>query len=110
MIEAVLGGTARHLSQTPTEPEADAAAQDGTRLFGLTRNVMLLGLVSLLTDLSSEMSLTFLPFFLANVLGAKTAVIGVIEGLGDTAASLTRMASGYASDAWRKRKARRGLR
>ena len=104
-IEAALGGTARQMSETPTEPEADAAAKDGARLFGLTRNVMLLGLVSLLTDLSSEMSLTFLPFFLANVLGAKTAVIGVIEGLGDTAASLTRMASGYASDKWRKRKA-----
>jgi hypothetical protein len=67
--------------------ESDACRTPGGRagLLGLSRNVLLLGLVSLLTDLSSEMSLTFLPFFLANVLGAKTAVIGIIEGLGDTA-------------------------
>jgi len=71
---------------------------------GLSRNVLLLGLVSLLCDVSSEMSLTFLPFFLANVLGAKTAVIGIIEGVGDSTASLTRMLSGWLSDVWRKRK------
>lgn len=73
---------------------------------GLTRNVLLLSLVSLLTDVSSEMALTFLPFFLANVLGAKTVIIGLIEGLADSTASLTRLASGWLSDRWR---ARRGL-
>ena len=71
---------------------------------GLTRNVLLLGLVSLLTDVSSEMALTFLPFFLANVLGAKTAVVGLIEGLADSTASLTRLASGWLSDRWQARK------
>jgi MFS family permease len=71
---------------------------------GLTRNVLLLSLVSLLTDVSSEMSLTFLPFFLANVLGAKTAVIGLVEGVADSAASLTRLLSGWLSDVWRARK------
>jgi len=70
----------------------------------LTRNVLLLSAVSLLTDLSSEMSLTFLPFFLANVLGAKTAVIGVVEGVADSAASLTRLLSGWLSDRWQARK------
>jgi len=70
----------------------------------LTRNVLLLSTVSLLTDLSSEMSLTFLPLFLANVLGTKTAVIGLIEGVADSTASLTRLASGWLSDVWRARK------
>ena len=87
------------------EREVGAAAEEGrlARL-GLCRNVLLLGAVSLLTDLSSEMSLTFLPFFLANVLGARTAVIGVIEGVADSTASLMRMASGWLSDVWGKRK------
>lgn len=71
----------------------------------MSRNVLLLSAVSLLTDLSSEISLTFLPFFLANVLGVKTAVIGLIEGVAESAASLTRLGSGWLSDRWRKRKA-----
>jgi len=82
---------------------ADAAGGE-TRL-GVSRNVLLLGLVSLLTDVSSEISVTFLPFFLANVLGVKTAVIGLIEGVAESTASLTRLGSGWLSDRWRARKA-----
>lgn len=70
---------------------------------GLTRNVLLLSAASFLTDISSEMSLTFLPFFLANVLGAKTCVIGLVEGVADSAASLTRLLSGWLSDVWRRK-------
>jgi len=89
---------------SPTAQEVESSSQTAILWKGLTRNVLLLGLVSLLTDVSSEMSLTFLPFFLANVLGAKTAVIGLIEGVADSAASLTRLLSGWLSDVWRVRK------
>lgn len=73
-------------------------------LGGLTRNVILLGLVSFFTDISSEMTLTILPLFLANVLGSSTAAIGLIEGLAETTASLTKIFSGWFSDRLGKRK------
>lgn len=67
-------------------------------VFGVPRNVFTLGVVSFLTDLSSEMTLTILPLFLANVLGVRTPVIGLIEGLAETTASLTKVFSGWFSD------------
>jgi MFS family permease len=73
-------------------------------LTGLSRNVVVLGLVSLLTDVSSEMTLTILPLFLANVLGVKTSVIGLIEGTAETTASLTKIFSGWFSDRLGQRK------
>lgn len=74
------------------------------RWLGLSRNVLLLSATSMLTDISSEMSLTFLPFFLSNVLGVKTAVIGLIEGIAESASSLTRLGAGWLSDVARRRK------
>ncbi len=70
----------------------------------LSRNVIVLGIVSLLTDISSEMTLTLLPLFLANDLGVRTAVIGLIEGIAETTAGITRLFSGWLSDLWGKRK------
>jgi len=82
---------------------ASLPARRRRRGLGLTRNVLLLSAASFLTDISSEMSLTFLPFFLANVLGARTCVIGIVEGVADSAASLTRILSGWLSDVWRRK-------
>jgi MFS family permease len=79
----------------PTPPRARA---------GLSRNVVILGLVSLLTDISSEMTITLLPLFLFNDLGVRTAVIGLIEGVSETTAGVTRIFSGWLSDVWGKRK------
>ena len=45
------------------------------KIFGLNPNVFFLGMVSLLTDVSSEMIFTLLPLFLSNVLGAATTII-----------------------------------
>lgn len=61
---------------------------------GLPRNVWILGLTSFFTDVSSEMLINLLPLFLANVLGAGTAVIGLIEGLAESVASLLKVVSG----------------
>src|SRR3972149_6283504 len=74
------------------------------RYFGVGRNVFFLGWVSFLTDISSEMIMNVLPLFLANVLGVGTAVIGLIEGVADSTATLMRFPSGWLSDRWRRRK------
>jgi len=68
------------------------------------RNVWVLSITSYLTDVSSEMVLNLLPLFLANVLGAGTLVIGLIEGLAETTASLLKILSGWLSDRLRQRK------
>lgn len=81
----------------------DASKQPRT-YWGVSRNVFVLGLVSLLTDISSEMTTTVLPLFLANVLGAGTGIIGVIEGVADSTATLARAPSGWLSDRWQRRK------
>ena len=64
----------------------------------LPRNVWILGLTSFFTDVSSEMLINLLPLFLANVLGAGTVVIGLIEGLAESTASLLKVVSGWFSD------------
>jgi MFS family permease len=78
-------------------------------LRGITRNVVMLGLVSLLTDVSSEMLTYVIPLFLANVLAASPAVIGLIEGIAESAASLFRIVSGALSDRFQRRKVLVGI-
>jgi len=70
----------------------------------LPRNVWILGITSFFTDVSSEMLINLLPLFLANVLGAGTAVIGLIEGLAESTASLLKVVSGWLSDRLGRRK------
>ncbi len=71
---------------------------------GLSRNVIILGLVSLLNDGASEMIYPLLPAFLSTVLGAGPAALGIIEGIAEATASLLKLYSGYLSDRVRKRK------
>jgi MFS family permease len=70
----------------------------------IPRNLLAVSLGSLFTDISSEMIVYLLPLFLTNVLGAKTAVVGLIEGVAESTASLTRLISGWLSDKIGKRK------
>jgi MFS family permease len=70
----------------------------------LPRNVWVLTLTSYLTDVSSEMLLNLLPLFLFNVLGVRTATIGLIEGLAETTASLLKVYAGAHSDRTGRRK------
>ncbi len=73
-------------------------------LKNLPRNVWAATLTSFFTDISSEMLVHLLPLFLAEVLGAKTAAIGLIEGLAETTASLLKIFSGWISDRLQTRK------
>jgi MFS family permease len=74
------------------------------RVFGLNPNVFFLGIVSLLTDVSSEMIFTLVPLFLFNVLRIGTPVIGLIGGLTEGADALLRIFGGWLSDRIGKRK------
>jgi len=75
------------------------------KLWGVPREVVMLGAVSFLTDVSSEAIFAVLPLFLTTVLGASAVLLGAMEGFADFAASSLDMASGYLSDRLGKRKA-----
>jgi len=70
----------------------------------IKKNVIWLGLVSLFRDMSSEMSFPILPIFLYNVLGAPAIIIGLIDGIAESTASVLKTFSGYISDKIGKRK------
>ena len=69
----------------------------------LPATVIALGVVSLLTDLSSEMIYPLLPVFLTTVLAAGPQALGLIEGVAESTASLLKVASGVWSDRVRRR-------
>ncbi|WP_026842681.1 MFS transporter [Citrifermentans bremense] len=71
---------------------------------GITGNVLILGLVSFFTDVSSEMIYPLLPLFLTGVLGAGPAFLGTIEGVAESTSSLLKLVSGIVSDRVRRRK------
>jgi MFS family permease len=71
---------------------------------GISGNVFFLGLVSFLTDVSSEMIYPLLPLFLTTVLGAGPAFIGVIEGVAESTAAFLKLWSGVLSDRVESRK------
>jgi MFS family permease len=66
--------------------------------------VWALGLVSLFMDLSSEMIHALLPLYLVTVLGASALTVGVIEGIAEATASITKIFSGVLSDRLGRRK------
>jgi MFS family permease len=70
----------------------------------LPRNVWVVSITSFLTDISSEMVLNLLPLFLAEVLGVRTGVIGLIEGVAEATASILKLFSGWLSDRMNERK------
>jgi len=82
--------------------EADASQKGGLRT--LPRNVWAVSLTSFFMDISSEMVINVLPLFLSNVLGVKTNIIGLIEGVAEATASLLKVFSGWLSDRLRARK------
>jgi len=74
------------------------------KIWGFSPNVFYLGVVSFLTDVSSEMIFTLVPLFLANVLGCGTMIIGLVGGISESADALLRIFSGWISDRIGKRK------
>jgi MFS family permease len=82
---------------------SDEPASDQNSRKWLNRNVAAMGFTSLFSDASHEMATAILPFFLAS-LGAGPAILGLIEGFSDGAASFVKSFSGYLSDKIGRRK------
>ncbi len=67
-------------------------------------NVILLGIVSFFNDIASEMIYPIIPLFLTTVLGTPVAVVGLIEGIAEATASLSKFLFGFISDYFQSRK------
>ncbi|MEG0270214.1 MAG: MFS transporter [Clostridia bacterium] len=67
-------------------------------------NIILLGLVSFFTDVGTEMVYPILPLYLTSVLGASPAIIGVIEGIAESLASIMKLFSGMIADKYNHKK------
>ena len=70
----------------------------------IPRTVWALGFVSMFMDLSSEIIHALLPLFLTATLGVSVAMVGLIDGVAEATASITKVFSGYLSDRMGKRK------
>jgi MFS family permease len=81
---------------------ADEPANKG--LSRIPRGVWVLGFVSMLMDVSSEMIHSLLPLFMVIVLGTSALAVGLIEGLAESTALLVRVFSGVLSDYLGRRK------
>jgi len=65
---------------------------------GISRNVFVLGVVSFAADISSEMLYPVLPLFLTATLGTPVALVGVIEGIAEGTAGVSKVPAGWLSD------------
>jgi MFS family permease len=80
-------------------------AAGGAARQGIPAGVWVLGFVSMLMDISSEMIHALLPLYMVTVLGTSTLAVGIIEGIAEATASITKVFSGALSDWLGKRKA-----
>jgi MFS family permease len=92
------------MSEQPRSGVPSPSNSDRARAPRVPPNVRAMGLVSLLTDASSEMVYPVLPLFLANVLGAPASAIGLVESLAEATAAFMKIASGWLSDRVGRRK------
>lgn len=70
----------------------------------LSKNVKVMGVVSLLNDASTDMIYPLIPIFLTKVLGASFVTVGIIEGIAESTASIMKVISGWLSDKLKNRK------
>jgi len=78
--------------------------QQNKKILGFSRNVFFVGLTSFFTDISTEMVYPLIPIFLTTVLGAPVAIVGLVEGIAESTASLLKVISGWLSDRTQRRK------
>ena len=69
------------------------------------KNIILIGFVSFFADISSEMVYPVIPLYLVSAFGATPVLVGIIEGIAESLASLLKVFSGYISDRFNKKKA-----
>lgn len=73
-------------------------------MLGFPKNVFILSLVSFFNDIGGETIKRAIPLYLANILGVKTGIIGLIEGVADSTPQIFQPVAGYLSDLSKKRK------
>ncbi len=93
------GRTLPHVSPSDDPPPPPAPLRPR-----LTRTLILIGLTSLLTDVSSEMVYPLLPFLVVQTLGASATILGLIEGLAESIPAMLKVYSGRLSDRSGRRK------
>lgn len=86
------------------KPGAKYPEKERSFFKGVSHNVFVLGITSFLTDLSSEIIYPLVPLFLTTVLSAPFAVVGLIEGIAESTASILKVFSGWFSDRAHKRR------
>ena len=79
-------------------------APASANLRAIPRSIWALGFVSLFMDASSELIHSLLPVFMVSVLGASFVSVGLVEGIAEATASITKVFSGALSDYFRRRK------
>lgn len=87
------------------EPRSPTTQNRKARFHALPGGIWALGFVSLFMDISSEMIHSLLPVFLVTVMGAGALSVGIIEGVAEATASISRIFSGTLSDWLGRRKA-----
>jgi MFS family permease len=85
--------------------DSDMTETNPARRQAIPAGIWVLGFVSMLMDISSEMIHALLPIYLVTVLGTSALTVGVIEGIAEATASITKIFSGALSDWLGKRKA-----
>lgn len=70
----------------------------------ISKNVILLGIVSFFNDVASEMIYPLVPIFLVSILGAPLSIVGLIEGIAESTSSIAKIFFGWWSDKLQKRK------
>ncbi len=88
----------------PDQPATEARTPAPTAKPRLPAGIWVLGFVSLLMDISSEMIHSLLPLFMVGALGASALLVGLIEGLAEATALIVKVFSGVLSDYLGKRK------
>ncbi len=78
--------------------------QQGAKKKFIFSNIVLLGLVSFFTDISTEMVYPILPLYLSSVIGATPAIIGIIEGIAESLSSILKLFSGIIADRYGNKK------
>ncbi|MDR2491287.1 MAG: MFS transporter [Spirochaetaceae bacterium] len=70
----------------------------------IASNIVLLGMVSFFTDISTEMVYPILPLYLTSIMGASPTIIGIIEGIAESLASIIKLFSGIFADRYGNKK------
>jgi MFS family permease len=90
--------------KTPTRDNPPLAVAPPKKYRGLPSGIWILGFVSMLMDTSSELIHSLLPIFMVSVLGVSMMTVGLIEGVAEATAAITKVFSGAISDYFGKRK------